>query len=62
MPDHPTAPTDVSEETTWFDRIADKVMDSLAKKWRGKLAGFDSKNMEVLATTLTELQTVLIKA
>jgi low affinity Fe/Cu permease len=31
MPDHPTAPTDVSEETTWFDRVADRITHIVAK-------------------------------
>jgi low affinity Fe/Cu permease len=31
MPDHPTAPTDVSEETTWFDRIADATSHIVAR-------------------------------
>ena len=31
MPDHPTAPTDVSEETTWFDRVADRGTHIVAK-------------------------------
>lgn len=31
MPDHPTAPKDVSEETTWFDRVADRTTHMVAK-------------------------------
>jgi low affinity Fe/Cu permease len=32
MPDdQPTAPTDVSDETTWFDRAADRTTDHVAK-------------------------------
>ncbi len=31
MPDHPTAPKDVSGETTWFDRIADRTTHIVAK-------------------------------
>ena len=31
MPDHPTAPTDVSQETTWFDRVADRTTHIVAK-------------------------------
>jgi low affinity Fe/Cu permease len=32
MPDdQPTAPTDVSDETTWFDRAADRTTDLMAK-------------------------------
>ena len=31
MPDHPTAPTEVSEETTWFDRAADRTTHIVAK-------------------------------
>jgi low affinity Fe/Cu permease len=31
MPDHPTAPTDVTEETTWFDRAADRITHMVAR-------------------------------
>ena len=32
MPDdQPTAPTDVSEQTTWFDKAADRTSDVVAK-------------------------------
>ena len=31
MPDHPTAPTDVTDETTWFDRAADRITHIVAK-------------------------------
>ena len=31
MPDRPTAPTDVSQETTWFDRAADRTSHIVAK-------------------------------
>jgi low affinity Fe/Cu permease len=31
MPDDPTAPTDVSQETTWFDRVADRTTHIVAK-------------------------------
>jgi len=32
MPDaHPTAPTEVSEETTWFDRAADRTARAVAR-------------------------------
>ncbi len=31
MPDHPTAPKDVSGETTWFDRVADRTTHIVAK-------------------------------
>lgn len=30
MPEKPTAPTDVSEETSWFDRIADRATHIVA--------------------------------
>lgn len=31
MPDRPTAPTDVNQETTWFDRAADRTSHIVAK-------------------------------
>ena len=31
MPDHPTAPTEVTQETTWFDRAADRTTHVVAK-------------------------------
>ena len=31
MPDHPTAPTDVTDETTWFDRAADRITNIVAR-------------------------------
>lgn len=31
MPDQPTAPTDVSEETSWFDQVADRATHIVAK-------------------------------
>jgi low affinity Fe/Cu permease len=31
MPENPTAPTDVSEETSWFDRVADRATHIVAK-------------------------------
>ena len=31
MPDQPTAPTDVTEETTWFDRAADRITHFVAR-------------------------------
>lgn len=31
MPDDPTAPSDVNEETTWFDRAADRTTHVVAK-------------------------------
>ena len=31
MPDHPTAPTEVTQETSWFDRAADRTTHVVAK-------------------------------
>ena len=31
MPDHPTAPTEVTHETSWFDRAADRTTHVVAK-------------------------------
>jgi low affinity Fe/Cu permease len=31
MPDHPTAPADVTHETTWFDRAADRITHMVAR-------------------------------
>jgi low affinity Fe/Cu permease len=31
MPDHPTSPTEVTEETTWFDRAADRTSHIVAR-------------------------------
>jgi glyoxylase-like metal-dependent hydrolase (beta-lactamase superfamily II) len=44
-------------QTVWFDRIADKVMDSLAKKWRGKLAGFDTFTHDTIIAVIVSRAT-----
>lgn len=31
MPDQPTAPTNVTDETTWFDRAADRITHMVAR-------------------------------